>query len=78
MHDGRVYEDCRVQLAGEYNVSNALAAAALAHHAGASMESIVGSDEYVRRRPSKNDMSWHLERRNGPSMTTPIIPLKSK
>jgi UDP-N-acetylmuramate--alanine ligase len=41
MHDGQVYEDCRVQLAGAYNVSNALAAAALAHHAGAPVESIV-------------------------------------
>jgi len=41
MHDGRVYNDCRVKLAGEYNVSNALAAAVLAHHAGASVESII-------------------------------------
>ncbi len=53
MYDGRVYDDCRVKLAGEYNVSNALAAAALAHHAGASVESIVeamGTFEGVHRR----------------------------
>ncbi|NOX58849.1 MAG: UDP-N-acetylmuramate--L-alanine ligase [Planctomycetes bacterium] len=41
LHDGQVFTDCRVKLAGRYNLSNALAAAALAHDAGAEMNAII-------------------------------------
>ena len=40
---GCYFASCRLKLAGKHNVANALAAAALAHEAGASAEAIVAS-----------------------------------
>jgi len=54
-HQGSPFAQVRLQLAGRHNVSNALSAAALAHHAGAPVEAIIeglSTFEGVARRMS--------------------------
>lgn len=53
MHNGRFFANCGLKLAGRHNASNAIAAAALAHEAGATPSHIVkamATFEGVRRR----------------------------